>query len=613
MSARPPTRSRERTRSHPIDAPASDPLFASSGTDYASPMSFTIHGLGVSGGVAIGYAHLVSHARLEVAHYVVPKSRLQDEVARFEGAVAQAREELATLRGHIPPSAPPEFDAFINLHQMILEDATLSEEPRRLIETQQCNAEWALKLKAEALIGQFGKMEDAYLRERKDDVLHVVERVMKALLGQPGYGPTSLGGGEQSSILVAHDISPADMLIFKQHQFAAFITDVGGATSHTAIVARSLGIPCVAALHHARALIHEAEHLIVDGSQGVVIVNPDKQILSEYRLRQNQWELERLKLKRLRTTFATTLDGTPIELHANIEIPDDVEEVKEYGAMGIGLFRSEFLFMNRASLPDEEEQFEAYRRVAREMRGLPVTIRTLDLGADKRANGGDTRMTANPAMGLRAIRWCLAEPNMFQVQLRAILRASHFGNVRLLIPMLSGAGELEQTLHMIEQAKKSLDADGIPYDRAIQLGGMIEIPAAALALGLFTRKLDFLSIGTNDLIQYTLAIDRADDRVAHLYDPLHPAVLSLLSGIIRTAGKAGVPVAVCGEMAGDVKLTRLLLGLGLRIFSMHPAHLLSVKQQVLKTDLEVCTPIASKMLRADDPDRIRELVERLNG
>ena len=575
-------------------------------------MSFTVHGIGVSGGIAMGYAHLVSHARLEVAHYVVPKSRLQDEVARFEGAIAQAREELSILRRHIPPNAPPEFDAFINVHQMILEDATLSEEPRRLIETQQCNAEWALKLKAEALISQFVKMEDAYLRERKDDVLHVVERVMKALLGQPGYGPATLGGGEQSSILVAHDLSPADMLIFKQHQFGGFITDVGGATSHTAIIARSLGIPCVAALHHARALIHEAEHLVVDGTQGVVIVNPDKQILSEYRLRQNQWELERLKLKRLRTTFSTTLDGTPIELHANIEVPDDVEEVKENGAMGIGLFRSEFLFMNRPALPDEEEQFEAYRRVAREMRGLPVTIRTLDLGADKRLDG-DIRITNNPAMGLRAIRWCLAEPNMFQIQLRAILRASHYGNVRLLIPMLSGAAELEQTLHLIEQAKRSLDADGIPYDRAIQVGGMIEIPAAALALNLFTRKLDFLSIGTNDLIQYTLAIDRADDRVAHLYDPLHPAVLMLLAGIIRTASKAGVPVAVCGEMAGDVKLTRLLLGCGLRIFSMHPANLLAVKQQVLKTDLELCTPIANKMLRSEDPERIRELVERLNA
>jgi phosphotransferase system enzyme I (PtsI) len=613
VSVPPSSRSRDTQARKAIDAFSSTvPLPASRCTDYASSMSFTVHGIGVSGGIAMGYAHLVSHARLEVAHYVVPKSRLQDEVARFDGAIAQAREELSILRRHIPPNAPPEFDAFINVHQMILEDATLSEEPRRLIETQQCNAEWALKLKAEGLISQFLKMEDAYLRERKDDVLHVVERVMKALLGQPGYGPATLGGGEQSSILVAHDLSPADMLIFKQHQFGGFITDVGGATSHTAIIARSLGIPCVAALHHARALIHEAEHLVVDGTQGVVIVNPDKQILSEYRLRQNQWELERLKLKRLRTTFSTTLDGTPIELHANIEVPDDVEEVKENGAMGIGLFRSEFLFMNRPALPDEDEQFEAYRRVAREMRGLPVTIRTLDLGADKRLDG-DIRITNNPAMGLRAIRWCLAEPNMFQIQLRAILRASHYGNVRLLIPMLSGAAELEQTLHLIEQAKKSLDADGIPYDRAIQVGGMIEIPAAALALNLFTRKLDFLSIGTNDLIQYTLAIDRADDRVAHLYDPLHPAVLMLLAGIIRTASKAGVPVAVCGEMAGDVKLTRLLLGCGLRIFSMHPANLLAVKQQVLKTDLELCTPIANKMLRSEDPERIRELVERLNA
>ena len=575
-------------------------------------MSFTIHGIGVSGGIAIGYAHLVSHARLEVAHYVVPKSRLPEEAMRFEAAIAKVREDLSVLRDHIPPNAPPEFDAFINVHQMILEDATLSEEPRRLIETQRCNAEWALKLQAEALIAQFEQMEDDYLRERKDDVLHVVELVMKALLGQPGYIPSAVGGGEQSSILVAHDLSPADMLLFKQHQFAGFITDVGGATSHTAIVARSLAIPCVVALVHARALIHETELLIVDGAQGVVIVNPDKQILSEYRLRQNELEIERLKLKRLRTTIATTLDGTPVELHANIEIPDDVEEVKESGATGIGLFRSEFLFMNRPDLPGEDEQFEAYRRVAREMHGLPVTIRTLDLGADKRVDG-DMRITANPAMGLRAIRWCLAEPHMFQDQLRAILRASHYGNVRMLIPMLSGVAELQQTLHLIAQAKKTLDEDGIPYDKDMQVGGMIEIPAAALALYLFTRKLDFLAIGTNDLIQYTLAIDRADGAVAHLYDPLHPAVLSLVAGIIRGAVKAGLPVSVCGEMAGDANLTRLLLGFGLRQFSMHPAHLLAVKQQVLKADIESCTSIANKMLRAEDPEKIRELVARLNG
>jgi len=412
--------------------------------------------------------------------------------------------------------------------------------------------------------------------------------------------------------MVAHDVSPADMLLFKQHQFAGFITDVGGATSHTAIVARSLAIPCVVALHHARSLIHESELLIVDGLQGVVIVNPDKQILSEYRLRQNQWDIERLKLKRLRTTFTTTLDGTPVELHANIEIPDDVEEVRENGAMGIGLFRSEFLFMNRPDLPSEDEQFEAYRRVAREMHGLPVTIRTLDLGADKRLDL-DARVSANPAMGLRAIRWCLAEPHMFQIQLRAILRASRHGNVRMLIPMLSGAAELQQTLHLIDQAKKSLDEEGIPFDRNIQIGGMIEIPAAALALNLFTRKLDFLSVGTNDLIQYTLAIDRADDAVAHLYDPLHPAVLNLLAGIIRGANKAGLPVSVCGEMAGDASLTKLLLGLGLRIFSMHPTHLLAVKQQVLKADLELCTVVANKMLRADEPERMRALLERLNA
>jgi phosphotransferase system enzyme I (PtsI) len=476
---------------------------------------------------------------------------------------------------------------------------------------EQCNAEWALTVQTDELLAQFDAIEDSYLRERRNDVIQVAERVMKALLGHPGYAPPEVDGG-RNLILVARDLSPADVVQFKQHHFASFITDLGGTTSHTAVVARSLNIPSIVALHHARQLIRENELVIVDGTQGVVIVNPDSQALAEYELRQHQFDLERQKLKRLRNKVATTLDGMNVELHANIELPDDVVQAKENGATGIGLFRSEFLFLNRESLPTEDEQFEAYRHVAEDMEGLPVTIRTYDLGADKTLENSE-RLPTNPAMGLRAIRLCLIEPERFVIQLRALLRASHYGKVNILIPMLASSRELDQTLALIAHAKQSLDDEEIPYGRDVKIGGMIEIPAAALALGIFTRKLDFLSIGTNDLIQYTLAVDRTDDAVAHLYDPLHPAVLALLAHVFRTAAKAEVPVALCGEMAGDLTLTRLLLGLGLRHYSMHSAHLLDVKQRILQSSLAETKPFAKRMLRENDPEKLRVLLDRLNA
>jgi phosphotransferase system enzyme I (PtsI) len=412
--------------------------------------------------------------------------------------------------------------------------------------------------------------------------------------------------------VVAHDLSPADMLLFKRHQFGGFVTDVGGVTSHTAIVARSLGIPAIVGLHHAFQTIAERELLIVDGVNGVLIVNPDPLVLAEYRLRQSQLDLDRQRLKRLRSTPAATIDGTPVELYANIELPDDMPEVLEAGAQGVGLFRSEFIFLNRKDLPGEDEQFEAYRNVAQAMGGRPVVLRTLDIGADKALNGDGGTMP-NPAMGLRAIRFCLAEPQMFLTQLRAILRASHYGKVKILLPMLAHVHEIEQTLALIRQAKQQLEERGAPYDKEIEIGGMIEIPAAALALPIFMRRLDFLSIGTNDLIQYTLAIDRTDDAVAHLYDPLHPAVLTLVAGTIQTATRGGVPVAVCGEMAGDLQLTRLLLGLGLRNFSMHPSQLLPIKERILRTNLAEVQTLAQRVLRASDPAKTRELLAKLNA
>ena len=575
-------------------------------------MSFTMHGVAVSGGIAIGFSHLVSHATLEVPHYALPKELLKEEIARFDRAIQSTREELESMRAHIPANAPAEVEAFLGVHLMILNDSTLSKVPRQLIEAQQCNAEWALTQQLENLLDQFDHIEDAYLRARQNDVQQVVERVLKVLLGHPGV-PSSDVTPEEASILVAHDLSPADMILFKRHQFAAFVTDVGGATSHTAILARSLNIPSVVALHHARQLIRERELLIVDGDQGVVIINPDQHVLAEYRIKQNQWEIDQQKLKRLAGAATRTLDGATVELHANIELPQDVSLVHENGAAGVGLFRSEFLFMNRSDLPDEDEQFTAYRAVAEGLKGLPVTIRTLDLGADKQLTQMEHGKSDNPALGLRAIRLCLAEPHLFHTQIRAILRASHYGKVKILIPMLSSLSELDQTLQHIKAAKESLDAEKKSYDKSIKVGGMIEIPAAALMVQSFAKKLDFLSIGTNDLIQYTLAIDRTDDAVAHLYDPLHPAVLQLVAHTIRTANRMGTPVAVCGEMGGDPSLTRLLLGFGLREFSMHPAHLLAVKQQVLKTNLPDVHALVAKMLKTDEFEKMHNLLVKLNN
>jgi phosphoenolpyruvate-protein phosphotransferase (PTS system enzyme I) len=577
-------------------------------------VSFSLHGIGVSGGIAIGRAQLVSHATREVAHYTIPQVQVQAEIERFGTAVREVQRELEGLHAALTSGdLPGEFGAFLDVHWMILNDPTLSEAPKRIIADQRCNAEWALALQMNVLVDQFEQIEDSYLRERKADVVQVGERVLKRLMGRPGTLPAP--SAEEQTILVAHDLSPADVIQFKHHHFGAFLTDLGGVTSHTAIVARSLNVPAVVATHNARQLIRDGEMLIVDGSNHAVIVNPDRAVLAEYRLKQSELDLARQKLRRLRNKRAETLDGIRVELHANIELPEDIEQALANGATGVGLFRSEFLFLNRSGLPSEDEQFEAFRKVASGMQGKQVTIRTFDLGADKQAQEfeGLARVAPNPALGLRAVRFCLAEPRLFLTQLRAILRATHYGNVRILIPMLASVSEIDQTLVLIARAKETLREQNVPFNADVEVGGMIEIPAAVLSIGAFLRKLDFVSIGTNDLIQYTLAVDRSDEAVSHLYDPLHPAVLRLIGLAIGSATKAGVPVAVCGEMAGEPQLTRLFLGLGLREFSMHPSHLLGVKQRLLQTDVSRGAALIERIRRIDEPDKLSALLEKLNG
>ncbi|MBW8830415.1 MAG: phosphoenolpyruvate--protein phosphotransferase [Burkholderiales bacterium] len=578
-------------------------------------MSFQLFGLPVSRGVAIGRAVLVASSRVDVAHYFINEPQVEAEIGRLRTARDAVAGELTNLKRDLPLDAPAELPALLDVHLMLLHDDALTGATKQWIIDRHYNAEWALSAQLEVLARQFDEMEDEYLRERKADLEQVVERLLRAMskggvassfAPSPPVSGARDFGGEDPLVLVANDIAPADMLQFKRSVFTGFITDVGGKTSHTAIVARSLDIPAVVGAREASRIIRQDDWLIIDGDAGIVIVNPSPIVLEEYRFRQRQSELERARLSRLRHTPAVTLDGERVELLANIELPGDAPAALEAGAVGVGLFRSEFLFMNRGGeLPGEDEQFEAYRSAVEAMGGMAVTIRTVDIGADKpleRMSVNELRHehALNPALGLRAIRWSLSEPAMFRQQLRAVLRASAYGKVRLLIPMVAHVGEAHATLEALARAKQQLIEAGKPFTD-IEVGAMVEVPAAVLILPSLLKVFDFVSIGTNDLIQYTLAIDRADETVAHLYDPWHPAVLRLVAQSIAQARIAGKNVSVCGEMAGDPTFTELLLAMGLRSFSMHPSQISSVKQRVLRTDVKRWASRLEYVLQSDDP------------
>ncbi|MBI5461989.1 MAG: phosphoenolpyruvate--protein phosphotransferase [Gammaproteobacteria bacterium] len=579
-------------------------------------MTVQLTGIGVSRGIAIGKAHLLQRGNLEVLEYAIPLHLLDDEVSRFRRALDVARGQLNAIRGRIPANTRADIVDFIDTHILMLEDSTLTIAPEHLIVSRQCNAEWALKLQRDALVQVFEAMDDAYLRMRKDDIDHVVMRIQRILINQHHESDDAGDGGDArlaGSVLLADDLTPADAVLMQHQGVAAFVTEYGGPLSHTAIIARSLRIPAVVGVRNIRRFLRDDELVIVDGQRGMVIAGADARTLDYYRGLQEDEQRQQRALQKLRGAPAVTRDNLHIELQANIEMLDDVDDVRAAGADGVGLYRTEFLYMNREDTPSEAEQLERYAEVVRALDGLPLTIRTLDLGADKQVDSGHTggRLATNPALGLRAVRLCLRNLNLFRPQLRAILRASALGPTRLMVPMLSNSQELMQVLELIAETRRELDREGLAYDPDMPIGGMIEVPAAALTADFFAARLDFLSIGTNDLIQYTLAIDRIDDEVNYLYDPLHPAVLALIYRVIEAGANAGIPVSMCGEMAGDPLYTRLLLGLGLRDFSMLPTTLLEVKSIINGSDTRQLRPLTEELLLEYEPDRIRALLAKI--
>lgn len=570
----------------------------------------TLHGAGIGKGIAIGRAFVVTGSEVNIPQYSIENAEVPEEVARFHRAINETRAQLMEIESHIPPDAPPESRSFIEVYLLMLRDPLIAQKPTETIREEKCNAEWALQRHSESLVETFDLMQDEYLREKKNDVRHITSRIHRNLLNIPQQGIADLQDQTEGKIIISRELSPADAVQFKNQKILAFVTDLGGPISHTAILARSLNIPAVVGLHGATRYVQQDELIIVDGKRGAIVVNPDQGVLDRYRERQRYVIHRRRQLDQLRHGLSVTRDGQSISLLANVELPDDVEAASRSTAQGVGLYRTEYLFMNRAEPPGEQEQYTAYAAVVQRMRS-PVTVRTLDLGADKQVDGGRRGAPTNPALGLRAVRLCLHEPGLFRPQLRAILRASALGPIQIMIPMVSSLNELDQVRDMIEETKEELRHNKEPFDETVPLGGMVEVPAAAIAADLFAHKLDFLSIGTNDLIQYTLAIDRVDDAVNYLYDPLHPSVLRLIKLTIDAGRRAGIPVSMCGEMAGDARYTKLLLGLGLRIFSMDPTSLLEVKKKVLESDLGVLPGAVDKILQCADSNTIRDMVVAL--
>ncbi len=578
-------------------------------------MTLAKKGIAVSRGIAIGRAHKLERGQPEVAETCIPRDRLDDEIDRLRRAIDVANTQLQQIRKKIPGSTPTDISGFIDTHLLMLNDSALSEAPIQIIRSQLCSAEWALKLQLDMLVSVFDEMDDAYLKTRRDDVIHVVNRILRILTNMDEELPLHEGVQLlQNKIIIADDLTPADIVLLQHQGMIAFVTESGGPLSHTAILARSLKLPAIVGIHHAKRYFQNDEEIIIDGDQGIVLAKTSDVIKEYYSEKQRAFRLYYSSLNKLKNKPALSMDNIAVHLHANAELPEDMQALHDTKVDGIGLFRSEYLFMNRDDLPDEEEQFNAYQDIVSAMKGKPVTIRTLDLGADKPLqNLQQAECPTNPALGLRAIRLCLKDPGLFIPQLRAILRASATGPVRMMIPMLSNTQEIFQVINILDNIKAELSSQNIEFDQNMPVGGMIEVPAAAISSHLFARHLDFLSIGTNDLIQYTLAIDRIDEDVNYLYKPSHPSVLILIKQIIEAGKNAGIPVAMCGEMAGDPDYTRLLLGLGLREFSMQPNAILEVKNIINHSLIKKLVPASHEVLQCEHAEDALKHIQVINA
>jgi phosphotransferase system enzyme I (PtsI) len=551
-------------------------------------MTLALTGHAVGRGIAVGRCHLAESSELEIGEYRIGADEVDREILRYRNAIDAARHQLEELAGRVIRNVGIGAAEIIQTHVLMLSDSRLRDGTEEHIRRELCNAEWALQMQLERMLLEFRSQDDEYIRSRGEDVAQVVRLVQNKLNEEAADKPfDDMPDRLADTLVISRELTPGELAILHERGVAGIVTEHGGPTSHTAILAKSLGIPTVMGVRRAQSLLREGETLVLDGRLGVVYADPDEAISNHYLEVQRITRRFKNALEAIRDLPPVSLDGQRISLQANAERPAELQLARDEGASGIGLYRTEFLYLQGAP-PDEETQLAEFAAAIELLGGIPLTIRTLDLGADKSTDFLDfaqLRRCANPALGLRAVRLCLRDTDLFKTQLRAILRASALGPVRCLIPMLTSVQEIRMVHLLLDESREELEERGLDYDREMPVGGMIEVPAAALAIEELGRHLDFISVGTNDLLQYTLAADRVDEQVAHLYDLQHPGVVRLLRHIFREAEALRLPATVCGEAAGDRQYTRLLLALGLKEFSMHPGRLLEVKQVVRETDI----------------------------
>jgi len=567
-------------------------------------MTLALTGHAVARGIAIGRTHLAERNELEIGEYRISKDEVESEILRYRNAVESAREQLEELAARVIRNVGIPAGEIVQTHVLMLSDSQIRENTEQHIRNELCNAEWALQSQLEQILTEFRNLDDEYIRSRGEDVTQVVRLVQNKLNEAAVSRPfDKIPDRLADTLVIATELTPGELAILHERGVAGIVTEHGGPHSHTAILASSLGIPAVVGVRRAQSLLKEGEMLVLDGGLGVVYADPDEAIRAHYEQVRRDTERFRQSLEAVREHPATSIDGRQISLQANAERAEELQQAIDLGATGIGLYRTEFLYL-RGMPPDEDTQLGEYLAAIDMLGGVPLTIRTLDLGADKSTDSLDfsqLRRSSNPALGLRAVRLCLRDTDLFKTQLRAILRASAAGPVRCLIPMLTSVHEIRMVRALLDEARNELDDRNQTYDPKLPLGGMIEVPAAAMAIGELGRHLDFISVGTNDLLQYALAADRVDEQVAHLYDLQHPGVIRLLRYILSESESLDLPVAVCGEAAGDSRYTRLLLALGLQEFSMHPGRLLEVKQVVRETHIPSARNAAKRWL--DGPSR----------